>query len=348
MAKKNKPGTGESNLPPPPKKQKRLFKYRRAGVLLSEDEVQMIKHGRKRIRKEMRESGIRSRKEFEQMASGMGLYFDKRRGWAFLLWLLRGKFLWLLLGSLLTLLAVLFLFSLVTKMKGHFTVNLTDDLFEEGFIIAEAKDEKGELINATAYLYGDPLLNTPCISITSLPEGLDLVDGSHNGEDYFAYTVYIQNRGIRTGGYEYQVLVNSESLDVSRAIWVMVFEDGEMTFYAQAGADGNPEAIPARSDRTRGYRRIPYMDQIRSPETQYEVIPSDTPATYYRLIPVPFESEQVVTTAAKTDVEPGEIHQYTVVVWLEGDDPDCTNELKGGHFGLELNFRLLEEENEEE
>lgn len=75
---------GAENTAPTPKKQKRLFKYRRAGVVLSEDEVKSIKQGRKALRRELRESDIRSRKEFEQMASGMGLYFDQRRGGALL------------------------------------------------------------------------------------------------------------------------------------------------------------------------------------------------------------------------------------------------------------------------
>ena len=45
---------GAENTAPTPKKQKRLFKYRRAGVVLSEDEVKSIKQGRKALRRELR------------------------------------------------------------------------------------------------------------------------------------------------------------------------------------------------------------------------------------------------------------------------------------------------------
>ena len=41
-----------------------------------------------------------------------------------------------------------------------------------------------------------------------------------------------------------------------------------------------------------------------------------------------------------------EVHKYTVVIWLEGDDPDCTNELIGGHLGLEMYMSMLDEEGE--
>ena len=37
-----------------------------------------------------------------------------------------------------------------------------------------------------------------------------------------------------------------------------------------------------------------------------------------------------------------DVHKYTVVIWLEGDDPDCTNDLIGAHIGLQMDFRLLE------
>ena len=56
----------------------------------------------------------------------------------------------------------------------------------------------------------------------------------------------------------------------------------------------------------------------------------------------------MVASGAVTEVEPQEVHKYTVVIWLEGDDPDCTNDLIGGHAGMEMNFKLESEENTEE
>ena len=72
------------------KSQKRLFKYRRGGVVLSEDEVKEIKSGRKKLRREMKARGIKSKREFELTASGLGLYFDKRRPFPLLWWLFSG------------------------------------------------------------------------------------------------------------------------------------------------------------------------------------------------------------------------------------------------------------------
>ena len=53
------------------------MKKKRAGVLLSKEEVKAIRQGRRKLRKEMRAKGLKSRREFELTAGTLGLYFDK-------------------------------------------------------------------------------------------------------------------------------------------------------------------------------------------------------------------------------------------------------------------------------
>ena len=43
-----------------------------------------------------------------------------------------------------------------------------------------------------------------------------------------------------------------------------------------------------------------------------------------------------------------EVHKYTVVLWLEGDDPEATDDKIGGSLGAEMNFRLVSEAEEED
>ena len=50
-----------------------LLRKRRGGMPLTRDEVREIKAGRKKLRKEMRAAGIRSKDEFELTASSLGL-----------------------------------------------------------------------------------------------------------------------------------------------------------------------------------------------------------------------------------------------------------------------------------
>lgn len=331
----DKPPTGGE------RKQKRLIKYRRANVVLTEDEVQEIKAGRKKLRREMKQQHIYSKKEFELTASGLGLYFDKRNPLAFLGWLFHGKGLLALLGALALLLFALAVLSWAVQMRGHFTINLSDDMMREGFVLSETEDFK----NPTTHLFSDPATDVPCVSIADLPENVDEIDGSHN-EEYFAYTYYIRNEGENIVSYKWQVTLNSESKNLGVAAWVMVFEDGEMSFYARPGKDGAPEALPGFDDNRHGYVNPALMKYLADPD-QFRLVKSVGSVSYYRAVPKNYVSDMVIAEGERKNIQPMGVHKYTVVIWLEGDDPDCTDELIGGHLGLEMGFRLTDDKSEE-
>lgn len=323
------------------KEQRRpFFKRKRSGEKLTREQVKAIKKGRKLLRKEMKAQGLKEKSDFELTASNLGLYFDKHRWWLWLLWFFHGRALWTLLGALALLMATLFLYSTVTQMRGHFTINMSDGLFREGFILSETEDFE----NPTTHLFCTPAENVPCISITHLPEDLDEIDGQHNG-NYFAYTFYCRNEGESTVGYEWQVFLNSESKNLPAACWVMIFEDGEMKFYARRNEEtGQEEALPAFGDNSRGYIGKPLAKFSRNPDDQYQIIEEGQGFYYCRVIPYPFVTDTVVAVGGQEKVDPMDVHKYTVVIWLEGDDPDCTDELIGGHVGMEFDFRMTGEE----
>lgn len=322
------------------RKQRRPFKKKRAGAVLSKSEVQEIKKGRKKLRKEMRAKGIKKKEEFELVAGSMGLYFDKRSG--ILAWLFHGRGLWALLGALLLLLGAFFLMSLVSQMRGYFTINLSDGLFKEGFTLSPTVGFE----NPTTSLFCEPASEIPCISITQIDEDVDKTDGQHNA-DYFAYTFYCRNEGESTVDYTWDLELTNESNNLSSAAWVMVFEDGQMCFYAKQDFDtGAQEALPAFDDDSRGYINPPLIERARFPDKQYQVVREKNGVTYYRVVPFKFKSDKIVTSGEQQSVEPMDVHKYTVVIWLEGDDPDANNELVGGHLGLAVQIRMADEERE--
>ena len=228
-----------------------IFKKRRAGIELTKEEVKTIRQGRKELRKKMRKQGIRSKKEFELTASSLGLYFDKNRFGGFLLWLFRGRGLWALLGAAALLLLVLFLFSTVSQMRGHFTINLSQSLFREGFTLSETKGFE----SPTTRLFADPSEDVPCVSVLDIAQDVNMVEGKYENQPYFAYTFYLRNEGQSSADYAWEVKINSESKEVAEAVWFMVFEDDQMRMFAKAGEDGNPEALPARGDDSSNHQR---------------------------------------------------------------------------------------------
>lgn len=316
------------------------MKKKRAGVVLSKEEVKGIKEGRKKLRKEMKAKGIKTRREFELTAATLGLYYDKNSSLLPWLW---SHWLGALIGSLCALLAVLFLFSTVQYMKGHYTINMSEDMFREGFTLSESKD----FANPTTQLFASPADEVPCISIGQIPEDIDEIDGEHN-ETYFAYTYYIRNEGENTVDYEWKLKINSEEEGLSEAAWVILFEDGNMRIFAKENAQtGREEALPAFDDNSRGYLNLPIME-LATDSQQFEVVAKQGSRTYWRVIPYKFISDTEITEGIQSEVEPGDIHKYTVVMYLEGDDAQATDDLIGGHMGVEMNFRLLSESHKEE
>lgn len=322
-------------------KQRRVFfKRRRAGVVLTQSEVDEIKAGRKQLRQQMKETGSYSRKEFELTASSLGLYFDRSRFFGLLLWLLHGRALWALLGAASLFFTSMYAVSRITEMRGHFTINLTDEMFEEGFELSNTVDFE----KPSSRLYGIPVEDAPCISITEIPSDVNDIDGSHNGANYFAHTFYLAKRGPGAVDYKYSLCINSESLDCSEAIWVMLFHEDQMTLYAHGNAvTGGPEYMPEKEDNKRGYKEamLPLRDCM-SPE-QYETVAETSHGAYYRLIPQPFADDLVVCEQIVTDMEQDEVDKFTVVIWLEGDDPDCTNDLIGAHIGMHMDFEIIDD-----
>ncbi len=140
------------------------------------------------------------------------------------------------------------------------------------------------------------------ISVNWLPQDIDNEgEGSHNGRNYIAYTFYAENMGQDTINYWTEIKIDDVVRDVDEAIRVMVFKNGERVIYA-------------KNSRETG-----------QPEP-------DT---------VSFIDKDTVMRNVTENFKVGDIDKYTVVIWVEGDDPECTNELIGGE--IKMHMTLTEE-----
>lgn len=316
----------------------KLFRRKRGGVALTREQVKEIKEGRKKLRKQMKEAGVYTKYEFEATASSLSLYFDKRR--FFFLWFLHGRGLGALLGAAALLLLSLGAMAMVSQMRGLFTINLSDGMYKNGFVLSETED----FGQTAGNLFCEPAMGVHCLSITSIPADIDEYEGQRNGTGYFAYSYFLRNEGVDTVDYDWELQVTAESQDLSQGVWIMVIEDGVMRLYAERTPDGLVQTLPSQDDNTRGYLDIPVMS-LADPSLRFlETVREVGQLTYKRVIPIPFEDEDTVARGTKTGIAPQEVHKYTIVVWLEGDDPQCTDDMIGGHLGLSMQYTLKEEE----
>lgn len=140
------------------------------------------------------------------------------------------------------------------------------------------------------------------ISINWLPEDIDNEgNGSHNGRNYIAYTFYAENMGQDVINYWTTIKIDDVVKDVDEAIRIMTFKNGERVVYA-------------KNSRETG-----------EPEP-------DT---------VAFKDEDTVMLDFTENFAVGDIDKWTVVVWVEGDDPECVDALIGGE--IKMHMTLTEE-----
>lgn len=200
-----------------------------------------------------------------------------------------------LLILLLFLVLLYFILSMIYD-AGNFTVILDKNLnWEKGIVIYENSSEKvvSRRLEATGI---DGMDN---ISINWLPENLDTAaEGSHNGDNYIAYTFYVENEGKESINYWYSILVDDVILNVDEAIRVMVYLNGEQTVYGKLN----------------GFT---------------EKAEEGTKAFY---------SDDTVMLESRQDFAPGAIDKFTIVIFIEGDDPDCTNALLGGEMKMHMDI----------
>ena len=197
---------------------------------------------------------------------------------------------------LLIFLIILYFILQTVYEAGHFTIILDQNsMWNKGIVIYDNINEK----KISRELSASPVSRMDNISINWLPDNLDTVqDGSHNGDNYIAYTFYIENEGKENVNYWYEILIDDIVLNVDEAIRVQIYLNGNSTVYAKK--NGHTEEA--------------------EPNTK------------------PFESDDTIMLESRQNFSPGDIDKFTIVVRIEGDDPDCTNALLGGELKMHMNI----------
>ena len=201
-------------------------------------------------------------------------------------------------GILIMLLALIIMYFLLKIVfeTGYFTISLDPNFAQEsGLIMYEKLDEKlqRKILKATRVDFMDN------IRLESIPANVhEIGEGSHNGENYLAYTFYLENQGSDPINYWYEVFIDDVIKNVDKAIRVIIYRNGEKTIYAKANeTTGEPEE---------GTKK--------------------------------FHSATSVLLEKREEFKPGEIDKFTIVIYLHGPDPDCIDALIGGEMKMHMDI----------
>ena len=202
-----------------------------------------------------------------------------------------------LLLLLLIIFAIYFILYVVYN-ESNFTISVDKDMLKSSIFLTEdgSKKNKTRDLSANAAEYMDN------ISVKWISEDVDTeANGSHNGDNYFAYSFYLVHSGEQTINYWYEIDVDDTIRDLDKAIRVMIYHNGVKTIYAKA----NEKTKKAEEETKKFY------------------------------------SKDIAVLEERKNFSPGDKDHFTIVVWIEGDDPDCNNELLGG--GIKMHMDITEE-----
>ena len=210
------------------------------------------------------------------------------------------RILGLLVIILVAVIAIAYAISYFYDKYGSFTVKINKyDMMRQGLTLSEEPN-----FNKTnSVLNADIVYDMTNISGEDLPDNIDMINGSHNGESYIAYTFYLINAGDDTISYDGEMTIENVTNSVDEAVRVAVYINGDKTVYGKTKSDGSGKESDCDSE---------------------------------------FTSSTVVMNTRKTEFKPQAKDKYTVVIWLEGNDPDCTDELIGGTLKLGMDFKIVE------
>ena len=189
---------------------------------------------------------------------------------------------------------------------GNFIIVLDKDGYRRGIMLCtEESFGKPE-----PRLYTSPIGDVNNISYDDIQlQQIKQTDGAFYDTDssYLAYTFYLKNNGSETVNIQYRVYITETYRNADKAIRVLLVEDDE-------------------------YERL--FQKPDNVECEYRGMPPS----------IHFVDNDTVVLDIITDFKPGDIKKFSIVIWLEGQDPDCTDDILGGMIKLRMKFDIMDEE----
>ena len=211
-------------------------------------------------------------------------------------------------------LIILWIISWLLTTIGDLVISVESGAAKEGIIISEALNEDGSAKDPVLQLSAQNVTEVTNITYDWLPTTLDTeADGEHNGQNYLAYTFYLTNAGKETLDYESTRKFTGIAKNADEALRVMIYKNGEPTIYAQKNRDGSQ------------------LEDV----VNFEFVEGGDDLNL---------NDYVLLNDLTEDIKPNETVKYTIVTWIEGNDPECLNDIMGGYVKMQWLFNVDGEE----
>ncbi|MGN0771420.1 MAG: hypothetical protein ACI4MI_02415 [Christensenellales bacterium] len=173
-------------------------------------------------------------------------------------------------------------------------------------------------------------------------------EGPHGSSGYIAYTVFLKNvADYKSLKYKTAITLPKAAKDVDKAIRIMVvtYRDGQepdIKVYAEAKAPDTPEYIAYNSDDFELQQPIT-LSMLNAGKGGFEgAIQLSSNKTQPFLGYVEGSWDYHIDLIQGQDLGPSEVVKYMVIMWLEGSDAQCKDDILGGYCTVEIEFTVEE------
>lgn len=209
--------------------------------------------------------------------------------------LLRTK---IIIGIIILILLIIFIVLSIVYNVNRFTISLDSKLdSEKGITLYSDYYERAH----QRKLFASTLNDMDNITYEWIPKDVNSssTGGSHNGDNYLAYTFYIENEGEISVNYWYTIIIDDAIKRVDEAIRVIVYLNDEETIYAKKNSETG--------------------------------LAEENTEAFYK--------DDVVVLKPRKDFKVGDVDKFTIVIYIEGEDPDCLNDIIGGEIKMHMEIR---------
>lgn len=225
------------------------------------------------------------------------------------------RLLGIIAGALAILVTLIYIAAALYTATGSFTVRVNKlDAANYSMVISDSRD----FTQASTRLDARANEEVDNVCYTEVMNDLRAEDGAHNGENYLATTFYVRNDGRYILDYGYELYVSNVTRNLDKAIRVMVIiNDTDVKTYA-------------------------HWDDPTSVEY---VCPFDESSMEVFGVTENFYSDNIVMQGRADHLAPyatsNDYVKFDIIIWIEGDDKDCVDALRGGTFRVDMTFSII-------
>ena len=262
-----------------------------------------------------------------------------------------------------TIIIILLLFLLVISLLAGATYAIMQFVDESNFRVSVTHTGTAHLTLSNDYGFSNP---TSFLDV-SAPKSMDNCtlcsyldykllsiynnEGSYEGDGtdrfYIATTFYLMNKGDEPIAYREMITLDRTVKGMEKAIRILMIKDEtplddteydkypQITVYAAPKEDGSLEEVVPYTPG--GRLRAPYKTGENDAYSTFKIPESDIREDGVWMTRA-FAGNGYVLNSDFYPLDPEEKIKYTVVIWLEGNDEQCVDDILGGQVKLAVEF----------